>query len=62
GHTPGRFLPVYATWIDAGSAVAPLMGYYILRICSLKYEYLASAAIILMGGILSWQLSRAAKK
>jgi len=62
GHTPGRFLPIYATWIDAGSAVAPLMGYYILRICSLEYEYLASAAIILMGGILSWQLSRAAKK
>lgn len=62
GHTPGRFLPIYATWIDAGSAIAPLVGYYILGICSLEYEYLTSAAIVFVGGILSWQLSRADRK
>lgn len=59
GRSPGRFLPVYATWIDAGSAAAPLMGYYLLGISSIACGYLTSAAIMFMGGIICWYLSSA---
>lgn len=62
GRTPGRFLPVYATWIDAGAAIGPLMGYYLSAICSLAYGYLASACLISIGGAIGWTLSRDAQK
>jgi MFS family permease len=62
GRTPGRFLPVYATWIDAGAAVGPLMGYYLSETCSLSYGYIASAGLILIGGVICWALSCAAQR
>ena len=62
GRTPGRFLPVYATWIDAGAAIGPLMGYYLSEICSLAHGYLASAFLISIGGAICWALSHDAQK
>lgn len=61
GRTPGRFLPLYATWVDAGAAAGPLLAYYLVDLAGLAAAYRLTAVLVVAGAAGGWLLSRAAR-
>jgi MFS family permease len=55
GVTPGRFLPMYATWQDVGAALGPILAYPLIDGLGLAVTYgVGSAFFLLVAAICLW--------
>ncbi|MFZ5817411.1 MAG: hypothetical protein ACOY93_19270, partial [Bacillota bacterium] len=55
GRSPGRFLPVYNTWLDLGAAAGPVLGYALAARYGLAATYGSGvAALLLAAGLRLW--------
>ncbi len=48
GRSPGRFVPVYNTWLDLGAAAGPLLGYPLAARLGLDATYWLGAGALLL--------------
>ena len=55
---PHLFVSVFATSIDAGAAVGPILAYSIGKYTGFEIIYILAAALLLMASVRFWQVSR----